>query len=129
MTRLLLTAIILLAGIFYTIAGIGFLVDPVSSGASIGVQSSTAAGLASLRAETSAYFLVAGICMIWGAWKRNGEILLAPAAMCAIAFIGRLLGAVVDGGYDALPFYLAIDLLLAIIIFAGSKLLPHETVG
>ena len=67
--------------------------------------------------------------MIWGAWKRNGEILLAPAAMCAIAFIGRLLGAVVDGGYDALPFYLAIDLVLAIIIFTGSKLLPHETVG
>ncbi|MXP26638.1 DUF4345 domain-containing protein [Altererythrobacter indicus] len=129
MIRLLLTAIILLAGIFFTIAGIGFLVDPAASAASLGVQSNNVAGLATLRAETAAFFLVAGLCMIWGAWKRNGEILLAPAAMCAIAFVGRLLGAMIDGSYDAMPFYLAGDLTLAIIIFAGSKLLPHETVG
>ncbi|RKF21649.1 hypothetical protein D6851_06310 [Altericroceibacterium spongiae] len=129
MTRFLLTAIILIAGIFFIIAGIGFLVDPTSSATSLGLQWRGPAGLAALRAETAAYYLVAGLCMIWGAWKRNGEILLAPAAMCAIAFIGRSLGALVDGTYDALPYYLVADLFFAIITFVGSKLLPHETVG
>jgi hypothetical protein len=27
--------------------------------------------------------------MIWGAWKRNGELLLVPAALFGIAFAGR----------------------------------------
>ena len=91
--RFILTALIFIAGLVDLMLGIGFLVQPRQSGAEFGLAPLGEQGLAVLRADMTAFFVVAAGCMIWGAWRRNGDLLLVPLALFAIAFAGRLLSA------------------------------------
>ena len=95
-----LRALLLLGGIFYVAMGIGFLLNPVSSGADFGLAPQGTLGLASIRADMTAFFVVAGGCLIWGAWARKGDPMLVTAALMGIAFVGRLvtLAHMTDGG-------------------------------
>ena len=77
--RLVLTALIVIAGLFDLMLGIGFLLQPESSGATFFLRPNGTGGLAVLRADMTAFFAVAAVWMIWGAWKRNGDLLLVPA--------------------------------------------------
>src|SRR6185312_2198611 len=88
--RFVLTALAMLGGIVFVLIGFGFFFMPDSTGASFALLPNGIPGLAVIRADMTAFFLVGGGCMIWGAWKRNGELLMVPAALFAIAFAGRL---------------------------------------
>src|SRR5690606_41571053 len=95
--RFVLTAILMLGGIVFTMIGLGFLFDPTGSATGFGLAGRGAQGLSTLRADMTAFFVVGGVTMIWGAWKRNGELLLVPAALFGIAFIGRAVSPLADG--------------------------------
>src|SRR5690349_13584576 len=99
--RLMLTALIFVAGMIDLFLGIGFFVSPADSGRTFGLAplNGGAQGLAVMRADMTAFFVVAAGCMMWGAWRRNGDLLLPPMALFAIAFTGRLLSAAIDGVY------------------------------
>ena len=98
--RLILTAILLLGGIAFVLIGCGFLIQPESSAGGFGLAARGAQGLSTLRADMTAFFVVGGGAMIWGAWQRNGELLLVPAALFGIAFTGRAVSLFADGFYD-----------------------------
>ena len=95
--RFVLTALAMIGGIVFTLIGLGFFFVPDTAGASFALLPDGVPGLAVMRADMTAFFVVGGVCMIWGAWKRNGELLLVPAALFGIAFTGRLVTVVVDG--------------------------------
>ena len=95
--RFALTALAMLGGILFTAVGLGFFFQPQSTGASFALLPDGIPGLAVMRADMTAFFVVGGCCMIWGAWKRNGELLLVPAALFGIAFVGRLVTALDTG--------------------------------
>jgi hypothetical protein len=67
--------------------------------------------------------------MIWGAWKRNGELLLVPAALFAIAFTGRLVTAVVDGATPQFWLPMLVEGATVIVTGLASRHLPHQAVG
>jgi hypothetical protein len=67
--------------------------------------------------------------MIWGAWKRNGELLLVPAALFGIAFTGRLVTAVVDGPTPQFWLPMIVEASTVIVTVLASRYLPHEAVG
>lgn len=98
--HLILSALILLAAIIDMVLGIGFLLNPVSSGTNFGIEPSGTMGISAMRADMTAFFLVAALFMAWGAWKRRGDALLAPLALFGIAFIGRAINLVAVGAYD-----------------------------
>ena len=77
----------------------------------------------------TAFFVVGGVCMIWGAWKRNGELLLVPAALFGIAFAGRLVSAIVDGATPGFWLPMLIEAATVAVNLLGSRYLPHEAVG
>ena len=127
--RLVLTALIFVEGLFFLVMGAGFLVTPASTVTSFHLMADGAGGLAVLRADFPALFFVGGGAMIWGAWKRNGELLLVPAAIFGIAFLGRCVSIAVDGTYPGFFFPPMLAEAAAVILsLAGSRVLPHQTV-
>lgn len=123
--RLILTALIMLGGIFFAFMGIGFLFDPVASGADFGLSPSGAHGLASIRADMSAFFLVAAACMIIGSWRRNGDLLLVPAGLFGIALLGRIIGYIADGPWDGFWMPMVVEAVAVIVLLIASRVLPH----
>ena len=127
--RLILTAILLLGGIAFVLIGCGFLIQPESSAGGFGLVGSGAQGLSTLRADMTAFFVVGGGAMIWGAWQRNGELLLVPAALFAIAFTGRAVSLFADGFYEGWWTGMTVEALVVILSLWASRALPHEAVG
>ena len=122
---LVLRALLFVGGLFFVLMGIGFLLDPVGSGADFGMAPQGVLGLASLRADMTAFFVVAGGCMIWGAWARKGDPLLVTAALMGIAIIGRLYTLIVDGPHDGWFVPIIVEAVTVIITLLGSRMLPH----
>lgn len=60
----MLRALLFVGGLFYVLMGVGFLLDPAGSGADFGIAPQGTMGLASIRADMTAFFLVAGGCLI-----------------------------------------------------------------
>lgn len=123
--RLLLTALIFLGGILFTVMGIGFLVDPAASGADFGLAANGNHGLASLRADMPAFFLVAAVAMMVGAWRRNGDLLLVPAGLMGIALVGRIVSLVLDGPWDRFWEPMLVEGVTVIVLLVASRVLPH----
>ncbi|OJW66611.1 MAG: hypothetical protein BGO57_11060 [Sphingomonadales bacterium 63-6] len=126
--RLILTALLFVGGLFFIINGLSFLAMPQSSVGSFGLDAVGAAGWSTIRADMTAFFVVGGFCMVWGAWKRAGDMLLVPAALFGIAFIGRLVSLIADGGYEGAAMPMAIEAGVVLVSIMGNRLLPHHKV-
>ncbi|MET0251223.1 MAG: hypothetical protein ABW203_03500 [Novosphingobium sp.] len=126
--RLVLTALIFLAGLFDLFLGVGFLVEPVGSGTTFFLEARGNGGLAVLRADMTAFFVVAAGCMIWGAWRRNGDLLLVPAVLFGIAFTGRLVSRVFDGGYPLFWVPMAVEAVHVVLLAVAWRMLPHHRI-
>ena len=126
--RFVLTALIFLAGMVDLVLGIGFFVDPAPSARTFGLVPLGDQGLAVLRADMTAFFVVAAGCMMWGAWRRNGDLLLPPLALFAIAFTGRLLSAAVDGTYPQFWLPMAAEAFHVVLLAAAWRVLPHHRI-
>lgn len=127
--RFVLTALAMIGGIFFTLVGIGFFVFPDSTAASFALLPDGVPGLAVLRADMTAFFVVGGVCLIWGAWQRNGELLLVPAALFGIAFTGRLVSAVADGTTPQFWLPMLVEAATVTVSLLASRHLPHRAVG
>lgn len=101
MMRLILTGAILVWGVICIVLGVGFLVDPATRAAGLGLQAVDATGLSTLRADLPAFFIVAGMCMVLATWRRKPDLLLIPTALFGIALLGRCVSLVADGPSDA----------------------------
>lgn len=124
--RLILTALLFVGGLFFLAIGIGFLFDPATAAADFGVSPEGIMGHASLRADFTAFFVVAGGCMIWGGWKRKGDPLLVSAALFATAFIGRALNLTIMGTYDGFWMPMLVEAAAVVLCLIGSRVLPHR---
>lgn len=124
--RIVLTGLIFAAGLLFLFLGFGFLVDPVASGTDFGLTASTAQGLATMRADMTAFFIVASVCMIWGAWRRNGDLLLVPAALFGIALLGRFVGLAMDGPWTGYWMPMLVEAAVVILLLIASRVLPHR---
>lgn len=124
--RIVLTGLIFAAGLLFLFMGFGFLFDPVASGTDFGLTASTAQGLATMRADMTAFFIVAALCMIWGAWRRNGDLLLVPAALFGIALLGRCVGLVMDGPWTGYWMPMLVEGIVVILLLIASRVLPHR---
>ena len=98
--RAALSAVILLGAILDGVLGFGFLSHTAEAGENFGLQATGAMGLSTMRADLTAFFLVTTGFMVFGAWKRRGDALVAPLALFLIALTGRAVNLLVAGGYD-----------------------------
>ena len=124
--RLIVTALLFVAGLFFAFVGVGFLLNPVSSATDFAITTSGLHGLSTIRGDMAAFFLVAGLCMVWGAWRRRGDPLLVSAALFGIAFTGRLINLVAEGSYEGWWVPMLVELLSVVLSLVASRMLPHR---
>ena len=96
--------------------GFGFLSDPAGSALGFGVSANGAMGLSSLRADFTAFFLVAAGFMAAGAWKLRGDVLVAPLALFLVALTGRALNLMIVGPYPAWWQPMAVETLHVVVL-------------
>ena len=114
--QVILRALLLLGGAFFILMGLGFLFNPVGSAAGFGLAPQGTQGLASIRADMTAFFVISGICLAWGTWAQKGDLLLAAAGLFGVAIIGRLVTLAADGTYEG--WYLPIIVEVAAVTLA-----------
>lgn len=126
--RLVLTALIFLAGMFDLFLAISFLTGPQQAAAGFGLSPTGTAGLSTLRADMTAFFGVAAFCMLWGAWRRNADLLLVPILLFGTAMVARLINVVVAGPYDGWPVPVAVEAFHVVLLLIGWRTLPHHRI-
>ncbi|MXO91750.1 DUF4345 family protein [Pontixanthobacter aquaemixtae] len=124
--RLGLTALIFVGGLFFFITGMNFLFNPAEAGAGFGLNATDSSGLAAMRADFTAFFVIAAICMLIGAWKRNGDLLLVPAGLFGIALLGRIISMLSDGTVEGFWLPMTIEAVTVIVLLIASRVLPHS---
>jgi uncharacterized protein DUF4345 len=95
--HLILRILIGLLGALYTVMGMAYLFQPLDIAASFFVEPIGIQGLATLRADFSAFFLTTAIFALYAAVKNRPGALLAPLFLFAIALTGRFVGLALDG--------------------------------
>ena len=124
--RLVLTGLIFAGGLMYLMMGAGFLLNPETSGAGFGVSPIGEQGLSTIRADLTAFFVVAAGSMMIGAWRRNGDLLLVAAALFAVALMGRIVSLFADGVYDGAFMPITVEAVTVVILLIASRVLPHR---
>lgn len=124
--RLFVTALVFLGGMFMVLFALTFLFQPESTAAAIGIKATRTQGLSTLRGDMFGFFGIIGICMVWGAWKRKGDLLLVPAIIMLMVIIGRIVSATQDGPYDGYLVPMAIEAMIAALLLWARALLPHH---
>ncbi len=91
----------------------------------MGFGANTTIGVAAIRGDMTAFFAITGLSMLYGAWKRSGQILLIPVFMLGVAFTGRAITFFTHGGEDAFFVPMIVEAVLAALCLYGSRLLPR----
>ncbi|WP_338467523.1 hypothetical protein RXV95_02875 [Novosphingobium sp. ZN18A2] len=126
--RLILTALVFLAGLFDLMIAATFLFDPQSGGAQLGVGALGALGTSTIRADFTSFFAIAAFCMMWGAWRRNADLLLVPALLFGASFTGRVIDLLISGPYPGFSAPMLIEAGHVVLMLAAWRMLPHHTV-
>lgn len=112
-----------LVGLFGVGFGLWFFADTPAAAAAFFVEPMGNAGLATLRADMSAFFLVSGLWAFYGAWKGCGTALLVPAALYGVAISGRAVNLVAAGPYEGAAVPMIVEALLVAISLFGYRTL------
>ncbi len=126
--RLIVTALIFLFGLFDIYLAAGFLFTPATAAAGLGMAPIGVPGLSTLRADFTAFFGVIALCMMLGAWRRNADLLLAPAALMGTAVTVRAISLLMDGPYPGWPVPMIVEAAHVALLVTAWRLLPHHRV-
>jgi len=126
--RFVLTALIFVIGLFDLLMASSFLFTPLTAAQSLGVApfQGAAAGLSTLRADFTSFFGVAGFAMLWGAWRRNADLMLVPLLLFAVTLSVRALDLVLSGPYPGWAMPMSVEAAEVILLLAGWHYLPHH---
>ncbi len=124
--RMIVLGLIVVAGIFNLMLGLSFLLNPVNMASQFALDPRGIQGLASLRADFTAFFLVVGSMMIWGAWRRLPTLFLTPMLLLGIAFLGRCLSLILDGAADTAFLPMGIEAAQVLLLLWGRNMLRQS---
>ena len=129
--RLILTALIFLVGMFDLSMAGSFLLTPQSaaSGPVFGIAPIGIAGLSTIRGDMTSFFGVAAVCMMWGAWRRNADLLLVPAMLFGTTLAGRAINLAAVGAYPGWAMPMAVEAFHVGLLIAAWRLLPHHKIA
>ncbi len=127
--RLFVTALIFLIGLFMILIAMSVLFQPATTAPSLlGITPEGPHALSTLRGDVQGFFSIIGITMLWGAWKRSGDLLLVPAIIMVLVVIGRLVGVAQDGMYDGFAMAVGMEVAITALLLWARALLPHHAI-
>ena len=125
---MILRLLLIAGGVFYALIGLSFLFDPAVTAVGFGIEALDPVGLAAVRADFTAFFAVAGGAMVWGGWRRQGDVLLVPAVLFGIALLGRTVSIFADGTVAGFWLPMLIEAATATLCLVASRALPHRDI-
>lgn len=115
--RNIVRAIVGLVALFNIALGIGFLLHPAQMGLQFFLSSLGTQGLATMRADFTAFFITGGGFALLGAWRCRRQPLLVPLSLLTIAIVGRAVSLVADGApATAFPPMVAEAVMIAVLL-------------
>ena len=110
-------------GLFNILIGLGFLIDPAQMGMRFFLTSLGTQGLATMRADFTAFFVTGGAFALVAAWRGVRGPLAIPLTLLGIAITGRFVSLIADGTPGtALPPMLAEAVMIAILLISRTVL-------
>lgn len=126
--RFVLTALVFLFGLFDLFMGLNFLINPNETASGFGLTAASTQGFSTLRADFTAFFGVVAACMMIGAWRRNADLLLVPAALMGTAVAVRALSLAWDGSYTGWHVPMLVEISHVVLLIAAWRVLPHHKI-
>ncbi|MFA6117738.1 MAG: DUF4345 family protein [Sphingomonas sp.] len=121
--RTTIRAAIALVGLFNLAIGLAFLADPSRLGAKFFLLPAGIQGLATMRADFTAFFVTGGVFALYGAWRGRAEPLTVPLLLLAIALLGRCVGLAMDGASSTAHEPMIAEAAMIAILLAGRRIL------
>lgn len=118
--RNLMRAVVALVGLFNVALGLGFLLDPAQAGLRFFLESLGTQGLATMRADFTAFFVTGGVCALIGAWRAERAPLLVPLMLISIAITGRVVSLVADGAPPTAAPPMIVEALMIVVLALGA---------
>ncbi|MEL7189788.1 MAG: DUF4345 family protein [Pseudomonadota bacterium] len=119
-----LRVLLVLGGVVLLFLGIGFLTDPAGSGADFGISADGAHGITSIRADFTAFFVVAGASLIWGALSRHRASLITGSALMLIPLAARSVSLFIDGSFEGYLQPMVFEGVFGVLGLIGAVALP-----
>lgn len=113
--------LVALVGGFGIVMAAAFFLDPAGMGERFFLRPVDIQGLATMRADLTAFFALAGGAALLGAWREHGDVLLIPAALYGIAIVGRAVSIAVDGALPTAYPPMAVEAALVGICLLGRR--------
>ena len=125
--RMIVRALVGLVGLFNIVLGFGFLLDPAQAGLRFFLVSLGTQGLATMRADFTAFFVTGGTFALIAAWRARRTPLLVPLMLLSIAIGGRAVGLIADGApARAFPPMIA-EAVMIVILALGWRSFDADT--
>lgn len=117
-----------LVGLFNLMLGLSFLIDPAQAGLRFFITALGAQGMATMRADFTAFFVTGAMFALIGAWRAQRRPLQVPLLLLSIAIGGRLISLVADGA-PAMAFGpMAVEAVMIGILALGWRAFGADTV-
>lgn len=120
-------AVVGLVGLFNVILGLGFLLDPAQAGLRFFLLSLGTQGLATMRADFTAFFVTGGTFALIGAWRARRTLLLVPLMLLSIAIGGRFVSLIADGAPGKAFTPMIAEAVMIAILAIGWRYFDRET--
>jgi len=113
-------AVLGLLALFNAALGVGFLLKPAELGAKFFLTPVGAQGLATLRADFTAFFLGGAIFAAIGAWRAQPAPLYPPMLLLGVALSGRCVSLALDGLQPTSVMPMAVEAVMIAILAAAA---------
>jgi hypothetical protein len=115
-----------LVGLFNIVLGLGFLVDPAQAGLRFFLTSLGTQGMATMRADFTAFFVTGGAFAMIAAWRAWRWPLCVPLTLLSIAIVGRAISLVADGAPGIAFTPMAVEALMIAMLGLGWFMFDAE---
>lgn len=120
-----LRLIVVLLGVFFAVQGLGFLFAPQRAVDSLGMQLLDGVGRSTQLGDFAAFFLVAGLGMLYGSRPGNARALLFPAALIGGAAVTRTLAWLLAGA-DFAAMFITVEVVTGAILYRAADTLDSR---
>ena len=115
-----LRLIVTLLGAFFALQGVAFLVAPQRAVEGLGMPLLDGVARSTQLGDFAAFFLVAGIGILYGSRPGNARALLFPAALIGGAAVTRTLAWLLQGASFA-GMFIAVEVITGLILYRAAN--------
>ena len=115
-----------LVGLFNIVLGLGFLLDPAQAGLRFFLMSLGTQGMATMRADFTAFFVTGGVFALIAVWRAWRWPLLVPLSLLSIAIVGRVISLIADGAPTIAFTPMAAEAVMIMLLALGWRYFDAE---